>query len=398
MLRSVRNPLWSAAALFIVVQGMREASDILMPITVAAMMAISCSPAVRWLRQRRVPNVLAVLAVVFGIMVVLTGLGALVGASLAGFKDSLPAYRERLTSLFEGTVAWLEAHGVRVNRAELLGTADLQRATGAAAGYLVDSVTKLGGVISNTFLVVFTMILILFEGSTVPGRLRALAGNPDGDISQYARIATDVQRYLGIKTVVSGANGVCIGAWCAVMGVDFPLLWGLVGFLLNYIPNIGFILAAMPAVLLALIQHGLGTAVVLAAGYGVIGTVIGNFIEPMWLGRKLDLSVTVVFVSLVAWNWVWGPVGMLLSVPLTMIIKIMLEQSREYSFIAALLDSGEEEAARRSLTSTVPARASVTSTLPPRTSSIPPRGFSDPVLAARPDTLRPPPMGEDGDR
>jgi predicted PurR-regulated permease PerM len=379
MLRSVRNPLWSAAAIAIVVTGMREAVDLLLPITVAAMMAIICSPAVRWLRERRVPNVIAVLLVVFGIVVALAGMGALVGASMAGFKDNLPAYRERLTSLYDGTVAWLQGHGIRVS-GKLVGEADLQKAATAAAGYLVDSLSSLGDVISKTFVVVFTMILILLEGPTVPGRLRALAGNPDADISHYARIATEVQSYLAIKTVLSVANGVCVGVIAALVGVDFAILWALLAFLLNYIPNIGLILASIPAVLLALIQHGLGSAVVLAAGYIVIGTVIGNVIEPLWMGRRLGLSITVVFLSLVVWHWVWGPVGALLSVPLTMIIKILLENSRDWSFVGAVLDTGEEPkpATRASFLPDTASLPPVGGNVSSRGVSVPPRPWSEP--------------------
>ncbi len=140
------------------------------------------------------------------------------------------------------------------------------------------------------------------------------------------------------KTYISAATGVLVGSFLSLLGVDFAVLWALVAFLLNYIPNIGSIIAAVPAVLLALIQFGLGAALVTASGYIVVNMVMGNMIEPRLLGRKLGLSTLVVFLSLIFWGWLWGPMGMLLSVPLTMIVKILLENSAQFHSLAKLMD------------------------------------------------------------
>jgi len=128
-----------------------------------------------------------------------------------------------------------------------------------------------------------------------------------------------------------------LGLWCWILGVDFPVLWGLLAFLFNFIPNIGSILAAVPPVLLALVQFGIGRTLAVAGGYVAVNMVVGNVIEPMVFGRKLGLSNLVVFLSLVFWGWIWGPVGMLLSVPLTMVVKLALEHSEQYHWVAVLL-------------------------------------------------------------
>lgn len=350
--------MWTAAALFIVVAGMKEAQSVLVPITVAVMMAIICSPAVSWLQRRRIPNAVAVLAVVALMMAMLAGLGALVGGSVSSFRESIPAYQARLTTMIEGVVAWLQAKGLAVDSTRLLEVVEPGAAAQKAMSFVGSFMGALGSALSNTILVVVTMILILMEGATVPAKLKALSGDPDADISQYRRIATEVQSYLGIKTVLSLGTGLVVGVWAAILDVDFALLWGLLAFLLNYIPNIGSILAAIPAMLLAIIQHGPGTSLALGAGYVVVNMVVGNVIEPVWMGRKLGLSTTVVFLSLVVWGWVWGPVGMLLSVPLTMVIKIMLENSKDWSFVATLLDSGQPDEAEEETTSTGPSAES----------------------------------------
>ena len=154
-----------------------------------------------------------------------------------------------------------------------------------------------------------------------------------------------VQRFLGLKTLTSLATGVLVGVWTAVVGLEFSVVWGLLAFLLNYIPNIGSIVAAIPAVLLGLVQGGVAYALLIAIGYVVINISIGNFIEPWLLGRTLGLSTLVVFLSLVFWGWMWGSVGMLLSVPLTMIAKILCENTDDLHWIAVMLDNrrGVEE-------------------------------------------------------
>ncbi|MFQ5519051.1 MAG: AI-2E family transporter [Mariprofundus sp.] len=133
------------------------------------------------------------------------------------------------------------------------------------------------------------------------------------------------------------ATGIFISIWLAVIGVDYPLLWGLVAFLFNFVPNIGSIIAAVPAVLLALIQLGSGEALMAGVGYVIANVVMGNVVEPKFMGKGVGLSTLVVFLSLVFWGWVLGPVGMLLSVPLTMIVKLALESRADTQWLAVLL-------------------------------------------------------------
>jgi len=196
----------------------------------------------------------------------------------------------------------------------------------------------LGGVLANAFLIIFTVIFILLEASTFRGKAQRAFGNGTSAVEAFARFSQSVQQYLKIKTLVSMGTGTAAGLLCWFLGVDYAVLWALMAFLLNYIPNIGSIIAAVPAALIALVQLGPGAMLVLAAGYVVINTIFGNVVEPRLMGRSLGLSTLVVFVSLVFWGWVLGPVGMLLSVPLTMVVKIALEETERYRWLAILLD------------------------------------------------------------
>ena len=154
-----------------------------------------------------------------------------------------------------------------------------------------------------------------------------------------------MRRYLAIKSLMSLGTGAAVWLWLTILGVDYPVLWGLLAFLLNYVPNIGSIIAAVPAVLLALVQLGPAEAAWAAAGYLAVNVLFGNVLEPRFMGRGVGLSALVVFLSLVFWGWVLGPVGMFLSVPLTITAKIALAASDETRWAAVLLGTGGEAAA-----------------------------------------------------
>jgi len=158
-------------------------------------------------------------------------------------------------------------------------------------------------------------------------------------VSQAKKITDAVNNYLAIKTLVSLGTGVVVAIWVWALGIDFPVIWGLLAFLLNFIPNLGSIISAVPPMLLGYIQFGIGRALLVGAGYGVVNLLFGNIVEPKFMGRKLGLSTLVVFLSLVFWGWVWGPVGILLSVPMTMVVKIALESRPSTHWISILLDS-----------------------------------------------------------
>ncbi len=199
--------------------------------------------------------------------------------------------------------------------------------------------TALLSTVSSTFVVTLILVFMLLEAAVLPIKIRSALGSPDADLQRFTKAAGEIQKYLGLKTAISAVTGLLIGTWVAILGLDFALTWGFLAFLLNFIPNIGSIIAAVPAVLLALVQLGPAEAILVAAGFLVVNVVLGNLVEPQLMGRTLGMSTLVVFLSLVFWGWLWGPVGMFLSVPLTMILKIGMENSRDLKPIAIMLDS-----------------------------------------------------------
>jgi predicted PurR-regulated permease PerM len=325
-----------AAAFVVVIAGMRAAQGIIVPFLLAGFIATISAPYLNWLQRRGVPQIAALMLVVLLIVALGFGLTALLGTSLEGFSNALPSYQERLQSDMTSFVHWLKARGFAVSDRTILNYLDPGSAMRLASGLL----KGLGNVLTNAFLILLTVIFILLEASGFAGKLRAAMGAPEHTLEQSYVVLENIKRYMSIKTLTSAITGVVVAAGLLVMGVDFALLWGFFAFLLNFIPNVGSFIAAIPAVLVAMLQLGVGAALGTAGLYLVVNVLVGSILEPRWMGGQLGLSPLVVFLSLVFWGWVFGPVGMFLSVPLTISFQIVLASSDDTRWIAVLLGPG----------------------------------------------------------
>jgi AI-2 transport protein TqsA len=328
------------AALVVIAAGIHSAQAVVVPFLLAIFIATIAGTPMFWLEQRRVPAWLAIPLVMAGVIAVLVGVGMLAAQSVSEFTARLPFYQTRLLDLLGTVIGRLEPFGIEVSPQMVRGYLD----PGVALSLAGNTLRGLGGVLSNGFLILLTVIFILSEAASFPRKLRAVLRDPDRDLPHFARFAVNVNRYIAIKTTISVATGLLVWLSLALIGVDFPVLWGLIAFLFNYIPNIGSIIAAVPAVLLALIQLGPGPAVLVAGIYVLVNLVMGNAVEPRYMGKGLGLSPLVVFLSLVFWGWMLGPVGMLLSVPLTMTAKIALEANPSSRWLALLLGPADATA------------------------------------------------------
>lgn len=326
----------SAAAVVVIVFGMQAASAFLVPFLLAAFLALITVRPMLWLQSRRVPLVVAVILIVLAVMLTLGLIGTILGTRIADFTAALPGYQAGLNSILDRALVIAAQYFGDDRSIENLG--DLID-PGLAMGLAANLLNSLRDVLTNAFLIIFTVVFILLEASGFGVKLQAAFGDSSETIERARQFLTDLGRYLRIKTIVSLATGIC--AWLATwwIGLDFPLLWGMFAFLLNYVPTIGSIIAAVPAILMAIVQLGPAEAVWTAIAFAAINVTFGNIIEPRLMGYGVGISPLVVFVGLVFWGWIFGPVGMLLSVPLTMTMKMALERDENTRWIAILIGS-----------------------------------------------------------
>lgn len=322
-----------AATLVIIIGGVNQAQSVLVSFLVAVFLAMLGTPPVLWLKRKRIPSFVAVLLVVSGMVAVLLIVGAIVGASINSFYDELPVYQDRLHEQVSAFQAFLAARGIRVTEKMLLEYIN----PGGVMNLTARLLSGLGSALSDILLILLAVAFILFEASSFPVKLRAVLGDPRQIFPQFTRFVEDLERYVVIKTLISLATGILIGTWLSILGVDFPVLWGFLAFLLNYVPSIGSTVAGIPAVLLALMQLGIGSALLATAGYMAVNFILDNVIETKLMGRKLGLSTLVVFLSLIFWGSLLGPIGMVLCIPLTMTLKFACENNKSTQWIAVLL-------------------------------------------------------------
>ena len=328
-----QRALLTAAALVIVVAGVQAASSVVGPFLLAVFVAVVATPALRWLQRFGWPTWAGVLLVAFVILDV-GGLVLLLGSgALDGFRNSLPGYQERLALLTAQFAGWLESLGVEGARDAVPDIFSPAEVIGLTRALL----TSLSGIVAEGLLIVLTVVFILIEAPTLPAKLRVAMNTTAHADGRFEQLFNSINRYMVIKTVTSLGTAVCVLALLTLLGIDFAVLWAILAFFLNFVPFVGSVLMAIPALLVALVQTDLQTTLLVALGYLVVNIGIGSYLEPRIMGRGLGISTLAVFLALLFWGLVLGKVGVFLAVPLTMAMKIALESSPHTRPIAVML-------------------------------------------------------------
>ena len=335
----LRDGILIVTGIAILLTLMRSSSEIIVPFLFSMFIAIVAASPLNWLKKRGLSTLVSVIIVVTILVIVVALLALLLGNTAAQFNQAMPTYQLRLDELTSALSASLEARGIKINEAGILNALD----PGAVMDFANSMIVGIGSALSNSFLILFTVIFILIDAAGFPRKLAAIDGqNAESTLQRLVEVIESVNQYVVAKAIVSLATGVFIWIALALIGLDFAPLWGFLAFLLNFVPNIGSIIAAVPAVLMAMLQLEPTMVLVVIAVYVFVNTVIGNVIEPMIMGQRVGLSTLSVFLSLVFWGWMFGPVGMLLSVPLSMVVKFAAQTSPQTQWIAVLLSPAPE--------------------------------------------------------
>ncbi|NCS88273.1 MAG: hypothetical protein AUK34_09170 [Ignavibacteria bacterium CG2_30_36_16] len=327
------NIIVLVAALVIVIAGINLAQSVVVLFLFSFFIALLGTTPVLWLKRKRIPSAVAVLIVMLGMVILLIIIGAQIGASLRGFSEELPLLQISIREQIVKFSAILTSKGFAVNEKFFLEYVNPEAIMKLTAGLL----SGFSSMLSDLLLILLTVAFILLEVSSFPKKLRIILGDPEQAFPKFIKFVVDIKRYMVIKTIINLAAGILIAAWMYILDVQFPILWGFLAFLLHYIPSIGSIIAAVPAALLALVQLGMGSALLVVAGNILVGFIIGNVIEPRLMGRKLGLSTLVVFLSLIFWGSLLGLMGAILCIPLTMALKFASESNESTKWIAVLL-------------------------------------------------------------
>lgn len=326
------------ASFIIIVAGIILGASIIKPLLMAIFIGIICAQPINWLQKKNVPKGFAITLVLISTVILFVTFASIVGNSLYSFSIELPKYEENLNTMSKSFFQVLEDKGIHIkseNMSSELAPSKILNLTQEILG-------QIGAAMSNAFTIFFLVAFLLFDMEGAPIKIKAIYKGSHNSLSFLNVIGTKIRQYLSIKTALSLFTGLLIWVSLTIIGVDYAIIWALIAFLLNYIPNIGSIIAAIPAVLFSLVQLGFDGALWTALVFVVVNMIIGNVVEPKLMGKGLGLTTFVVFLSLLFWGFVLGTVGMFLSVPLTMAIKIMLMQNEQTKWLGILLGTKEE--------------------------------------------------------
>ena len=314
------------------------AKSIITPFLLAIFISIICAQPISWLEKKRIPNCFAIIIVLLGLIILFSGFAFLIGGRVASFLANVSKYESALTTISKSFIQFLNQKGLSIPQDQVLNLIQPAR----ILEFTALAVNQLLNVMGSTFLIFLISLFIFLEFGSFSDKAKAILSVSDESNFYFSTIIQNIRHYLWIKTLLCLLTGSLIYVALLIIGVDYPLLWALIAGLMNYIPNIGSIIAAIPAVLFALVQCGLSGALWTLGSFLLVHNVLGNFVEPRIMGRGLGLSILVVFLSLLFWGFILGPVGMFLSVPITMTIKIILEQNEKTRWLAILLGTPAE--------------------------------------------------------
>lgn len=334
--RTASRSVLTLAAFVVVIAGMKAAAPLMVSFLLAGFIAVIWAPPFLAMQRRGVPSGIALLVLVGSLIGVGLLIGTAVDRSLTGVNDNLQRYADALEDQVRAVLGWLAAYGIEPPDEPAIRS---YLSSGLAFRWFGPIAGTVGDLLLWAFIVTIVAIFILLEAAAMPDKVRALPGLSRRGWYRIGQIVANMRRYMLLKTIMSILTGALVTLFLMMLGVDFPILLGGLAFLLNYVPNIGSVVASIPGILLAFIEFGLGTASITAIGYVVINVGVSNGIEPRFMGYGLGLSPLVVLTSVIFWGWVLGPLGMLLSVPLTMSIKIALESDEDSRWIAILMGS-----------------------------------------------------------
>jgi predicted PurR-regulated permease PerM len=319
------------AATVVVLAGMRLGAPIVTPILFAFVLSLVFSPVYAWLKERGLPPPLALLVMLVGLGILFVALFVFLSVSIGKFTGRLAFYTAQLDIRTDELQSLIEGLGI--------SNLDLREVVkpGAIVGALGSVLSSLGGFLSNLFLILMIILFLLGEGPAIAARLRASVAPDNPQLARLTVVSRGVIRQLGLRAITNFVIGTGITVLFLALGIDFPLLWGVLAFFLSFVPYIGLPIAAAPGVLLALAEFGLSQAVLAVLGVVVINQLAEYGLDPFLLSRSLQLSPAVVFLSFTLWAWLLGAPGAFLAMPITLLLAAMFDTFPETRWLAGLM-------------------------------------------------------------
>jgi len=326
----------SLSILFVI---MKYAADLLSPFLISVALAIVLTPLLNILEQKRIPRVISLILLILLSALPIIILGGYIGSEAQDFAANLHTMQAEFEKTLGKFIVNLQDMGLTIEQKDIEAMLEKSNISGIVKNLASQTSTQF----SNIFLILFTVAFMLMESGAIKSKVKQILSKSKIDLDEGMQIITKINTYFIIKVKTSLATAVWVLLVLWFYDIHYFYLWATLAFFLNFIPVVGSIFAAVPPIVLAMMDQSMMTALWVGLWYVTINMVIGNILEPRIMGKGLGLSALVIFLSMTLWGWVMGPTGMILSVPLTMAMQFLFAQYKETEWIALMLSDFEED-------------------------------------------------------
>ncbi len=330
---NLKNYFFYLATSVVILAGLKVASEIVIILFLAIFIASIISSLLNFLQKGKVPKFISYLIVLSIISIFVLLMYYIINISLKDFLSNLSSYEQGLNDLIVNSISFVEQYGYTVNKDQIMKTLNLSSFFGFTTGIIGD----IGSFLSKFLLIVIGIAFILAESKSFETKLKIIFKSNAQKLKHFNLFSHNIQKYFVVKSTTSFLTGFIITVTLLYFEIDYPILWGVLAMIFNFVPVVGSIIAAIPAVLLSLLNADVNTTIILIVLYMTINISISNIIEPKLMGKELGLSPLVIFFSLILWGWILGIVGMFLAVPITMTLKIAFNSNKSTHWIAILM-------------------------------------------------------------
>ncbi len=324
------------ASVVIVLAGIKSASVIIIPFLLSLFIAIILSPLYNYFKSKGLADILSVILVTTLFILFLALIAKLIGNSVHDFSANIDSYAQKLSGYYQLISKYTASLGIAISTDDISNLVNMKQ----AMKFATSIIQSMGSMFTNGFIIILTVVFMLLESQYFVKKIELADGQQEA-MTYIEAIFSKIKNYMVLKALISLLTGIIVWLSLSFIGTDYAFLWGVLAFILNFIPNIGSIIAAIPAVLITLVQLGAMSALLVTLLYTIINVVIGSIVEPKVMGKGLGLSTLIIFLSLLFWGWLLGVVGMLLSIPLTIMAKIIFDANQNTQWIGVLLGSGK---------------------------------------------------------
>ncbi|MGA1931328.1 AI-2E family transporter [Arcobacter sp. YIC-464] len=330
---NLRNYFFYLATSVVIIAGLKVASEIVVLLFLSIFISSIISSLLKFLQKGKVPKLISYLIVLSIIMIFSLLVYYIINISLKDFLSNINSYEKGFNDLIVSTISLIEQYGYTVDKDQILQTLNLS----SFFGFTTNLIGNIGSFLSKFLLIIIGIAFILAESKSFETKLKMIFRSDAQKLKHFNLFSHNIQKYFLVKSTTSFLTGFIIAITLIYFDVDYPILWGVIAMLFNFVPVVGSIIAAIPAVLLSLLNADINTTIILIILYMTINISISNIIEPKLMGKELGLSPLVIFFSLILWGWVLGIVGMFLAVPITMTLKIAFNSNSSTHWIAILM-------------------------------------------------------------